>query len=266
MVSVNNSNFHKHRSKPFTDIHCHCLHGLDDGPVTITDSLDLCRNMAGEGIAKVVATPHQLGRFDGQNEAKSVRHAVYNLNESLRSSNVCLEVVPGAEVRVDERLRQLLDADKILTLADSRKYLLLELPHQIFIDIEPLIGELASMGIESIIGHPEKNSALLAQSKALRYWLDMSAHLQITAASLVGDFGPAIKEAAWGMLSAGWASLIATDAHDLNGRRPRMRDAFNLIRMKLGENLAHLLCVENPSRVVNGQELLRVSICNQKER
>jgi protein-tyrosine phosphatase len=238
---------------------------MDDGPATMTESLELCRRMVDEGIAKVVATPHQLGRFDGRNEPERVRKLVYKLNELLQNSNVPLEVMPGGEVRVDERLCQLLDTDKILTLADSNKYILLELPHQIFIDIEPLLGELTSMGIESVIGHPETNAALVAQSKTLCRWLEKSTHLQITASSLVGDFGPTIQRAAWGFLSKGWVSLIATDAHDVNGRQPRMRDAFDLIRKKLGEDIAHLLSIENPSRVVNGQELLSVSVRNQKE-
>ena len=264
LTGVKKTRFDSRRSQLFTDIHCHCLPGLDDGPVTMTESIELCRRIAKEGIAKVVATPHQLGRFEGQNEAEKVRKAVCNLNESLKNSHIPLEVVPGGEVRVDERLCQLLNADKILTLTDGGKYILLELPYQIFIDIEPLLEELASMGIESIIAHPEKNAALVAQSKTLRRWLEKSAHLQITAASLVGDFGPTIQKAAWNLLNAGWVSLIATDAHDLNGRQPRMRDAFNLICMKLGKGLAHLLCIENPSRVIKGQELRPVSVCNQK--
>ena len=47
--------------------------------------------------------------------------------------------MPGGDVRVDERICQLLEADRILTLADGGKYILLELPHQILMNIEPLL-------------------------------------------------------------------------------------------------------------------------------
>ncbi|NQT00580.1 MAG: hypothetical protein HQ580_01010 [Planctomycetes bacterium] len=265
---VNNvRNDHPKRLRPekFNDIHCHCLPALDDGPATMSESLVLCRMLVAEGIATVVATPHQLGRFEGRNETAKVREAVRILNKSLRNNNVPLNIVPGGEVRVDERICELLKADKILTLADGGKYILLELPHQIFIDIEPLLTELASMGIQSIISHAEKNAPLVAQHQVLRKWLENSAHLQITASSLVGDLGPKVQRAAWKFLTSGWATLVATDAHDINARKPRMRAAFDRISARLGKGLAHLVCIENPSRVVNGQDILPVALYNQQE-
>ena len=265
IIDVQNDHLKKHRWQKFTDIHCHCLPGLDDGPTTMAESLALCRRLAAEGIATVVATPHQLGRFEGCNEAARVREAVGALNESLTNSGVPLNIVPGGEVRVDERVCELLEADKILTLADSGRYILLELPYQVFIDIEPLLTELASMGIQSVIAHAEKIEALATQHQVLLRWLEHSAHLQITASSLVGDFGSKVQRAAWHFLTSGRATLVATDSHDINFRRPRMRAAFGRISARLGKDLAHLVCIENPSRVINGQDILPVSLYNQHE-
>jgi len=249
----------------FTDIHCHCLFGLDDGPATMAESLALCRSLVEESITTVVATPHQLGRFDGCNKASNVREAVNDLNEALRNSSITLKVVPGGEVRVDERVCQFLEADKILTLADGGKYILLELPYQVFIDIEPLLTELASMGIQSVISHAEKIASLATQHQIILRWLEHSAHLQITASSLLGDFGLEVQRAAWYLLTSGRAALVATDSHDTNLRRPRMRAAFGRISTKLGEDIAHLVCIENPSRVVNGQDILPVSLYDRQE-
>ncbi len=260
IIDTKNDNFKRGRSDMFNDIHCHCLPGLDDGPSTMAESLALCRKLAEEGITTVVATPHQLGRFDGRNEAASVREAVDDLNETLRNNSITLKVIPGAEVRVDERIRQLLEADKILTLADSGRYILLELPYQVFIDTEPLLTELASMGIQSIISHAEKIAPLVKQNQVIHKQLENSTYLQITASSLLGDFGPEIQQAAWYLLTSGRATLVATDSHDTNFRRPRMRAAFWCISTKLGEDIARLVCVENPSRVINGQDILPVSI------
>ena len=265
IIDAQNDGLKVRSREKFTDIHCHCLPGLDDGPTTMAESLALCRRLAEEGIAIVVATPHQLGRFEGYNEAASVRKAVCSLNEALTNSRVPLKVVPGGEVRVDERICELLEAGEILTLADGGRYILLELPYQVFIDIEPLLTELASMGIQSVISHAEKIAALATQHQVLLRWLEHSAHLQITASSLVGDFGPEVQRAAWGFLTSGWATLVATDSHDTNGRRPRMRAAFRRISTtRLGEDIAHLVCIENPSRVINGQDILPVSLYDQQ--
>ncbi len=43
-----------------------------------------------------------------------------------------------------------------------------------------------------------------------------------------------------------------------------MRYAFGLIIARLGETIAHLVCIENPSRVINGQDIHPVSVYNQQ--
>ncbi len=265
IIDAQDSHPKRRRWQKFTDIHCHCLPGLDDGPKTMAEALALCRGLVEEGIAVVVATPHQLGYFDGCNEAVKVRDAVYRLNKRLRSGSIPLKVLPGSEVRVDERICRLLDADKVLTLADGGRYVLLEFPPFVLIDIEPLLIELTSMGLQAIISHPERNKPLVTQPRMLSRWLELSAHLQITASSLLGDFGPEAKRAAWNFLSSGWATLVATDSHDVNFIMPRIKAAFRCISAKLGEDLARLVCIENPSRVVNGQDIVPVSLHNQQE-
>ncbi|MBN1391375.1 MAG: hypothetical protein JW947_01075 [Sedimentisphaerales bacterium] len=239
----------------YVDIHCHCLPSLDDGPATNTESVALCRALVEEGITTVIATPHQLGRFSGYNEAAQVREAVSVLNEELKSNNVALCTMPGADVRVDERICQLLEADKILTLADGGKYILLELPHEILIDIGPLLSDLASMGIRAILSHPERHTGLAKYPDILMKWLRYPVYLQVTAGSLLGDFGSAPKRFAWQLLSSGLVSLVATDCHNLDGRKPCMSTAFTHISGRLGKSIARLVCIENPLRVLNGEEI-----------
>jgi protein-tyrosine phosphatase len=239
----------------YVDIHCHCLPGLDDGPATMSESLALCRALVDEGATTVIATPHQLGRFNECNEATQIKEAVLALNEELKSNDIALRVVPGADVRVDERICKLLEEDKVLTLADGGKYILLELPHEVFIDIEPLLADLASMGVEAIISHPERHSGLAKEPDILLKWLECPAHLQVTAGSLLGGFGRAIQRFAWQLLSSGWISLVATDCHDLNARRPCIKAAFERICEELGETTARLVCIENPLRVLKGQDM-----------
>ncbi len=240
----------------YVDIHCHCLPAVDDGPATMSDALALCLALVNDGITTAIATPHQLGRFNDCNEAVQIREAVSVLNEELKSNNIPLIVIPGGDVRVDERICQLLEADKILTLADGGKYILLELPHQSFIDIEPLLVELSSLGIRAVISHPERHYTLAKQPKILLKWLKHSTHLQVTTSSLLGEFGPLALETAWHFLSSGLAALVATDSHDLNSRRPCMKTAFERISIKLGETIAHLVCIENPLRVLKGQDIV----------
>jgi protein-tyrosine phosphatase len=249
---------------PFVDIHCHCLAGLDDGPTTMSDSVALCRKMVEDGIGVAVATPHLFGGFKDCNEAAKVREAVRLLNEMLKDDGIPLNVLAGSEVHVDERLWPFVKEGRAMTLADGGRYILLELPSQVSVDIRPLLTDLASAGIQCIISHAERIAPFAAPRRTLLTWMDRSAHLQITASSLMGYFGRRVQSIAWRFLESGWAKLVATDAHDLYDRRPRMRPAFERIAARLGKDVAHLVCSENPSRVVRGQDVLPVSLHDQQ--
>src|SRR5947199_9658556 len=80
------------------DIHCHCLPGVDDGPPSLDDAIALCRAMVADGITTVIATPHQMGRYDRANSAERVREAVEELSAELKDREIPLEVLPGGDV------------------------------------------------------------------------------------------------------------------------------------------------------------------------
>ena len=64
------------------------------------------------------------------------------------------------------------------------------------------------------------------------------------------------QKAAWQFLSENWVSFIATDAHNLESRKPCMKAAFKYISIELGEDIANLVCVENPLRILKGQDVI----------
>ncbi len=251
--------------RQFVDMHCHCLPGIDDGPESAAEALALCRALIDDGVGLVVATPHQLGRFETRASADRVREVVQRLNHELSTAGLDLTVLPGAEVRLDERIIGLLAQDEILTLADMNRHILLELPYDVFIDIEPLLAPLACGGISPVIAHPERNVPLLEHTQALRRWLACGVNLQVTAASLTGEFGSRVEQAAWRLIREGWVDLVATDAHDCHASPPCMTAAFQRIRAGLGHDLARLLCVDNPSRVTRGEKLIPASTRERQE-
>ncbi len=234
----------------FVDIHCHCLAGIDDGPVDIAGSVALCRALRLDGITRVIATPHQLGRYELECTPEKIRTKIAELNSLLQSESIDLKVLPGGDVRVDERLVQMIEEDRVLTLADGGKYILLELPHEAFVDITSIIDILIEKGIVPIISHPERHYVLASNMKILDSWLKKGAMLQVTAGSLLGEFGRQAENAAWSMLRNNMVQYIATDAHDNSTRRPRMLDAYNAISQTLGASVAKQLCVENPLKIV----------------
>jgi protein-tyrosine phosphatase len=237
------------------DVHCHVLPRIDDGPKNLDESLTLCRSLMRDGITTVIATPHQLGRYDGHNSAAQVRQRVADLQGILDAKKVPLKILSGGEVRIDERIAKFLDEDQILTLADGKKYLLLELPSSVAIDPAVLMPRLKDANVTVILAHAERYDSLQTDPDAAQAWVDAGAVLQVNAGAPVGAFGQSAARAAWDWLSRGWVSLIATDAHSVGTRRPRMTDAIDAIAQKLGEDVARRVCIENPIRVAEGKEL-----------
>jgi len=243
----------------FVDVHCHCLPGLDDGPADMAETLTLCQALVRDGITEVVATPHQLGRFDGHCSPQTVRRAVGQLNQALCENGIILTVLPGADVRLDERIPLLLESDRILTLADAGRHLLLELPHEVFIDPKVLLGQLCDRGVTAVITHPERHSFLMRNPTLVNRWAEYQPCLQITAGSFVGEFGQQCEEAAWAFLRTELPVVVATDAHDTGSRAPRMAAAYGCLSQRLGRSAAEVLCMENPRRLLAGRELVMLT-------
>jgi protein-tyrosine phosphatase len=231
------------------DIHCHVLPGLDDGPKTPEESVALCRALAEDGITTVVATPHQLGRYDRRNAGNVVRTAVQTLRATLAAEGVPLKLRAGADVRVDERILPLITSGEVLTIGGG-PYLLLELPHETYIEPAPLIRLLGAKGVRVIITHPERHEVVRAKPQLVGPWLQAGAMLQLTAGSLIGMFGSKAEAAAWRWLGAGNASFVATDAHDVSRRPPCMTQAIEAIERRLGADVARRVCVDNPAKVL----------------
>jgi protein-tyrosine phosphatase len=251
-------------SQKFVDLHCHCLPSLDDGPESPGEAIALCRALVRDNIGVVLATPHQLGRFEGRTSASMVREATQQLNQWLGEEDIDLRVFPGAEVRLDERIDGFLAEGVVLTLADKGRHILVELPDEAFIDIRPLLVQLMRRGTAVLIAHAERNAPLLARPSVVQRWLDWGVGLQVTAASLTGRFGSVVRLSAWELITRGWVDVVATDAHDCGASGPCMAPAFAMIAARFGRDCARLLCVENPLRVLRGENLVRMSVWNEQ--
>jgi tyrosine-protein phosphatase YwqE len=203
------------------DVHCHCLPNLDDGPESMEEAIALCRVLAADNVSTVVATPHQLGRFEDRTKAGAIRRTVGALNRALGERGIDLTILPGAEVRVDERIDELLACGEILTLADAGCHVLLELPWDALIDIEPLLAQFTLRGVQTILAHPERNGPLLERPQMLGRWTASGVGLQVTAGSH-GDWGRLCRTGRLGIGGArraglhrdGRARWLAVPRHD----------------------------------------------------
>jgi protein-tyrosine phosphatase len=86
-------------------------------------------------------------------------------------------------------------------------------------------------------------------------WIKHGAVLQVTAGSLLGDFGSRAFEIAWQLVDAGLVGLVATDAHDAVRRPPRLTAALMSLSERIGQDAARLLTIDNPQCVLDGRPI-----------
>lgn len=236
------------------DLHAHLLPGVDDGPETIEEAAALCRLLARDGVVTAVATPHQLGRYEGTNSAAEIRSAVAALRAQLERFHVKLDVRAGAEVRLDPRIPVLIEHDQILTLGDTRKYLLLELPSGLAFEVDSVLPRVGVAGLRIVLAHVERYD-FLRNPDIARRWREAGALLQVNSSSLVGGWGDAAQQGGWDLLEADVVDLIAGDAHSVGQRRARWTQATGEIARRYGPARVQALCIDNPRKILQGEPL-----------
>jgi protein-tyrosine phosphatase len=214
----------------------------------------MARMAEADGTKSLVATPHQLGA-NSQVSAEAIRQGVADLQNALNAEGVGVSILPGADVRIEPELPKLVKQGKVLTLADQGKHVLLELPHETYFPLEPLLAALARQGLVGILSHPERNRGIIKKPEVMWDVVEAGGLLQITAASLTGAFGRSPQKIAEMCVEERLIHFIASDAHDTKNRPFGIRDAYDIIIEMADEGLAELVCCENPAKVVAGDEV-----------
>ena len=237
---------------PFIDVHCHLLPGIDDGPRDWHATLDLARLAAAEGIRTIVATPHQLGRYEG-NTSEHILELTEEAQRRMNAAGLPLTILPGADIRIREDLPLLARNRRVLTLGDRGSHLLMELPHAQVLPLGNLIYQLHGQGIDGILSHPERNEQLQQDPELLRPWVQQGCLIQVTSGSITGHFGPEAQRFSRWLFRENMVHLVATDAHDALQRPPLLRRAFQKACRWVGVPRARKIFHENAEAVLLGQ-------------
>jgi protein-tyrosine phosphatase len=232
------------------DLHCHLLPQIDDGASNLDVSLAMARIASCEGISTVACTPHILpGVYN--NTGPAIRQAVGSLRTKLSEAGIPVRLVTGADVHIAPDLTERLSDGRALTLNDSR-YLLLELPHWTLPRrLDDFIFGLRAAGYVPILTHPERLRWVEDHYDLIKRLFSNSVLMQITAGSLLGRFGHRARYWAERMLHEGLCHLLATDAHDIERRDPRLAAARDLVARTLGEDEAINVVLRRPQGILN---------------
>ena len=230
------------------DLHCHALPGIDDGPEEMADAVALARAAVEVGTRTLVATPHIDHWWDV--DPATLPGRVAEVNAALASEGVDIEVLTGGEIA----LTRLMDLDQdtldSLTLGDGR-HLLLEAPLSVGAgDFENLVLAIHERGRPVLLAHPERCPTFLRRPERLEPLLEAGVLLQITAGSLIGQFGNVIQDVSRRWVAQGWVHVLASDAHDAYRRPPGLREPAE--QAGFGAELTDWLTTAVPRAIVEG--------------
>jgi protein-tyrosine phosphatase len=231
------------------DLHSHILPGLDDGARTLEDSRAIALAAVSEGVTAIAATPHVRG--DYPTRAARMEFGVTELRRFLESERIDLAVLHGAEIEIARVFELPPEELQRLTLAHSRRYVLLEMPYRGWPRALPtVLNLLRAQGLRAVIAHPERNPDVQDRPDRMRPVVRDGALVQITSASIDGRLGRAAKDTSHRLLELGLVHLLASDAHGPNVRDVGMARAIAEVGAAA---LARFLTVDAPAAVVAGE-------------
>ena len=241
------------------DIHAHILPGLDDGPVTIEESLAMARMAARDGTDTIVATPHYRDMELERQSPRMVRDLADTLNAALRSDSAqrnapSVRIFTGMTNRLDTSLPGLVDAERAITL-NRTPFLLVEPPfNRAPSYIEDVIGRLLTQRLVPVLAHPERNIEFQRRPKRLQGLVNDGVVVQIAAGSLTGQNGAGAKRAAEQFVRRGIAHVVASEMHAVQApRSPELSDAFDVVAELVDEQDAIDLFETNPDMLLEGR-------------
>lgn len=236
------------------DIHCHVLAGLDDGPATLAEAVEMCRIARHDGTGVIAATAH-LGEKWPASTPDRIRSATAQLRDSLRETSLELIVYPSAEIMVRPDLEQAWSCDQLLGAADRPEYLLVELPEGAFLDLADLVAGLRRLGVRPILAHPERHPELLHESGIAENLARLGCLMQINATSIADPPTARDAKALQSWVRRGLVHFVASDGHSPTRRPPRMAKAYDRVAHWAGPHVADRLCCLNGLSVCEGRPI-----------
>ena len=214
----------------YSELHFHILPGVDDGPRTMHEAVELAGLAAAEGTRTITATPHVM---DGiVTDPTTLPPRVEAVNRALREAQVPVEVLCGGELAHPMALTlSPAELDVIAHGPAGRRWLLLE---------APLTGptrsftraadRLRGLGFGILVAHPERSLAAKPGEWAIiESEISQGSAMQVNAWSLAGVNGEEARAQAVRIVRCAPVVVVASDAHRVE-RPPALAMGMEALR------------------------------------
>jgi len=237
------------------DIHSHILPALDDGSKSIDETIKIVRQLREAGFTKLIATPHVMEGRDLL-RPEEIISATAHVQKCLAEAEISVEILPGAENYIFPDMAKWARDQKLMTLGNTGKYILLEFPMlEIPHYTDQVFFELQVAGLTPVLAHPERNRGIVDNPERLLDWAKKGILFQLDLRSLGGKYGPEPKELADRMLRSDLIHLIGSDAHRVTRSPLSYLEDLENVRDIVGEDRFKEVTFSNPQAILDGKAL-----------
>ncbi len=236
----------------FIDMHSHILPDIDDGSENIEQTINMLKIAYEEGIRAVVATSHYYqGRFE--EPATVLRERLTDVRNSIANTLPEMNLYLGSEIYYSHESIQLLKQGTIPTIADTR-YILVEFsPLAEYLYLKRGLQTFILEGYSPILAHVERYENVIKNIDRVLELIDMGVYMQVNAMSITGEMGRGYQESTKRLLKNLCVHIVATDAHSIRIRAPRMKKCYEMVSKKYGKVYANELFMDNQLRILKNQ-------------
>ena len=236
------------------DIHAHLLPGIDDGPPTLEESLEMARVAVDSGISTIAATPHLRSDFPGV-RIEEIGPRCQSLQEALNHAGIPLRVVPGGEVSLVWALEASDEELRLASYGQRGTDLLIETPNDVSM-LDQLLFPIRAKGFRITLGHPERSAAFQRDPSRVERLVEQGVLLQVNGRALMGRRSSSAALAEH-LCREGFAHLIASDGHRAAEWRPitDLAAGFEVLTGLVGVERARWMAAEVPATIATGAAL-----------
>jgi len=216
----------------------------------------MVRMAAEHGTTDLVATPHANPKYRFYPKIVAER-----LAEVSEASGNALRLHSGCDFHLSyDNIQDAISDPRKYTI-NRQRYLMVEFSDLlIFNNTTEIFSRLEEAGMTPVITHPERNGLLRQRVDQITAWVAEGALVQVTAQSLLGEFGRRALEFSRTLLDRQLVHFLASDAHDCEQRPPRLDLAYEWVKEQYGEERAQALCLTNPRAALTGESLEPIEI------
>lgn len=216
------------------DFHTHILPKMDDGSHSTDESVKMLKMISGQGINRVVCTPHFYAQNESPDDFLLRRQASFAalLSKLNNEGEAIPQIHLGAEVRYYEGFSHSLSLARLKI--EGTSLLLLEMP---FSRWEPRMFKEIQCAQENlecriVLAHIER---YLCYRQRSDFW-DMLEQIDVLIQSNAEFFLSSMlhRHRAIRLFKEGRIQLLGSDCHSIERRPPNLGRAIELIQAKLG--------------------------------